>query len=80
VWQSLWNDFKHYFIIVKDFCATIKKHFKPFKIIVLKKNNIRKMANDFEKLQVIICYIFVVVDVSHVPIIAPFVNSTCYYC
>jgi hypothetical protein len=22
----------------------------------------------------------VVVDVSHVPIIAPFVNSTCYYC
>jgi hypothetical protein len=37
------------------------------------------MANDFEKLQVIICYIFVVVDASHIPIIAPFVDSTSYY-
>jgi hypothetical protein len=67
VWQSLWNGFKHYFIIVKDFCATIKKHFKPFLIKRFFKNNIRKMTNDFEKLQVIICYIFVVVDASHIP-------------
>jgi hypothetical protein len=38
------------------------------------------MPNDFEKLQVIICYIFAVVDVNYIPIIAPFINSTSYYC
>jgi hypothetical protein len=36
------------------------------------------MANDFEKLQVIMCYIFAVVDANYIPIIAPFVNSTSY--
>jgi hypothetical protein len=44
------------FIIVKDFCAAIKRHLKPFLIKIYILNNIRKMANDFEKLQVIICY------------------------
>jgi hypothetical protein len=53
------------FIITKDFCATIKKHLKPFVIGTLATNNIRRMAYEFEELQGIF-YVFEVVNGSHI--------------
>jgi hypothetical protein len=67
------------FIIIKDFCATIKKHLKPLVIGTLATNSIRRMAYEFEKLQGIF-YVFEVVNGSHILIIASPINPTFYYC
>jgi hypothetical protein len=66
-------------IIIKYFCATIKKHLKLLVIGALTMNSIRKMAYEFEKLQGIL-YVFEVVNGSHILIIASPMNSTFYYC
>jgi hypothetical protein len=67
------------FIIIKDFCATIKKHLKPLVIENLATSSIRRMAYEFEELQGI-PYVFEVVSGSHTLIIAPPIIPTSYYC
>jgi hypothetical protein len=57
-------------IIVRDFCATIKKHLKPLMIEGLITSSIRKMIDEFEELQNIPC-IFGAIDGSHISIITP---------
>ncbi len=42
-------------------------------------SSIRRIANEFEKLQSI-PYVFGVVDGSHISIIAPLIDATFYYC
>jgi hypothetical protein len=67
------------FIIIKDFCATIKKHLKPLVIEKLVTSSIRRMAYEFEELQSI-PYVFEVVNGSHILIITPPTSPTSYYC
>jgi hypothetical protein len=67
------------FLIIKDFCATIKNHLKLLVIGALKMNSIRRMAYEFEKLQGIL-YVFEIVNGSHILIIASLINLTSYYC
>jgi hypothetical protein len=67
------------FIIIKDFCATIKKHLKPLVIEKLAMSSIRRMTYEFEELQGI-PYVFEVVNGSHILIILPPINPTSYYC
>jgi hypothetical protein len=45
----------------------------------LTSSSIRRMANEFEKLQNI-PYVFGVVYGSHIPIIAPSIDQASYYC
>jgi len=48
-------------------------------IEILITSSIRRMANEFEKLQSI-PYVFGVVGGSHISIIAPTIDPTFYYC
>jgi hypothetical protein len=57
------------FIIVRNFCVAIRKHLKPLMIERLTSSSIRRMVNEFEKLQNI-PYVFGVVYGSNVSIIA----------
>jgi hypothetical protein len=65
-------------IIIKDFCATIRKHLKHLVIEIL-TSIIRRMAYEFEELQGT-PYIFGAVNGNHILIIAPLTNPTSYYC
>jgi len=67
------------FIIVRDFCVAISKHLQPLMKEKLTSSSIRRMANEFEKLQNI-PYVFGVVYGSHVLIIAPPIDQASYYC
>jgi hypothetical protein len=66
-------------IIVREFCATIKKHLKPLVIRKQTESSLRAMAAEFEKLHGI-PYIISAVDGSHISIIAPPIDPTSYYC
>jgi hypothetical protein len=39
------------FMIVRDFCTTIRKHLKSLVIKRLTRSSIRRLANEFEELQ-----------------------------
>jgi len=66
-------------IIVREFCATIEKHLKP---LINEKQSIatlRRIATEFEELRGL-PYVIGEVDGSHIPIIAPPLDPTSYYC
>jgi hypothetical protein len=65
--------------IVREFCAAIKKSLRPLVIRKQTESSLRAMAAEFEKLHGI-PYIIGTVDGSHIPIIAPPIDPTSYYC
>lgn len=66
-------------IIVRDFCAAIEKHLKPLVIEKLSRNSLCRIAAEFEDLRGL-PYVMGAVDGSHIPIIAPPIDPTSYYC
>jgi len=66
-------------ITVREFCEVVSRHLKP--IIFMKPANIRikQMISKFEVLHHI-PYIIRVIDVTHIPIIAPSIDPTSYHC
>jgi hypothetical protein len=66
-------------IIMKDFCATIRKHLKPLVILKLIINKIKKITTSFESLHGI-PYIKGATNHSLFPIIAPKIDTKSYYC
>jgi hypothetical protein len=66
-------------IIVREFCIAIDKHLKPLVIEKQSAATLRRMAAEFEALKGI-PYVIGAVDGSHIPIIAPPIDPTSYYC
>ena len=67
------------FVIVRKCCEAIRVLLKPLVFQKLTKQRIEAMASEFEELKGI-PYIIGAVDGSHIPIIAPKVDSGSYYC
>jgi hypothetical protein len=66
-------------IIVREFCAAIEKHLKPIVIEKQYKATLNRIAAEFEELRGL-PYVIGAVDGSHIPIIAPPIDPTSYYC
>jgi hypothetical protein len=66
-------------IIVREFCAAIDKHLKPVVIKKQSKVTLNRIAPEFEEFRGL-PYIIGAVDGSYIPIIAPFIDPTSYYC
>ena len=66
-------------IIVREFCAAIKKHLKPLVIEKQFKTTLSRIAAEFEELRGL-PYVIGAVDGSHIPIIASPIDPTSYYC
>jgi hypothetical protein len=66
-------------IIVREFCAAIEKHLKPIVIEKQSKVTLNRIAAEFEELRRL-PYVIGAVDGSHIPIIAPPIDPTSYYC
>ena len=66
-------------IIVREFCAAIEKHLKPLVIEKQTKTTLNRIAAEFEELRGL-PYVIGAVDGSHIPIIAPPLDPTSYYC
>ena len=66
-------------IIVREFCATIEKHLKPLVIEKQSKTTLSRIVAEFEELRGL-PYVIGAVDGSHIPIIAPPIDPTSYYC
>ena len=66
-------------IIVRDFCAAIEKHLKPLVIEKQSRATLSRIAAEFEELRGL-PYVIGAVDGSHIPIIAPPIDPTSYYC
>ena len=66
-------------VIVREFCAIIEKHLKPLVIEKQSKTTLSRIAPKFEELRGL-PYVIRVVDGSHIPIIAPPIDPTSYYC
>jgi hypothetical protein len=66
-------------IIVREFCMAVEKHLKPLVIEKQTASTLRRIAGEFEELRGI-PYVIGAVDGSHIPIIAPPLDPTSYYC
>ncbi len=66
-------------IIVRKFCAVIRKNLKPLVILKLTRNKIKKITIGFECLHGI-AYILGAIDDNHVLVIALKVDPKSYYC
>ena len=66
-------------IIVREFCAPIEKHLKSLVIEKQSKTTLSRIVVEFEELRRL-PYVIGAVDGSHIPIIAPPIDPTSYYC
>lgn len=66
-------------IIVREFCAAIEKHLKPLVIEKQSAATLKRIATEFEELRGL-PYVIGAIDGSHIPIIAPPLDPTSYYC
>ena len=66
-------------INVREFCGAIEKYLKPLVIEKQSKTTLNRIAAEFEELRGL-PYVIGAVDGSHIPIIAPPIDPTSYYC
>jgi hypothetical protein len=64
-------------IIMKEFCVTIRNHWKTLVILKLFFKKIKKIIASFESLHVIL-YILGAINANHIPIIASEIDPRSY--